>query len=795
MHISISWLKRYVDIHETSEELAEMLTILGFEAEDGIDISSINNVVTAHIKSVEKHPNADKLTICTVDDGNEVHQVICGAPNVKPGLNVFLAQIGAEFSDGFKIKKAKIRGVESFGMLCSEKELNLSDNHSGIMELSSDVTPGIPFQQYYNDHLLSIELDITPNRPDALSHYGIAREIAIKTSRELRLFSTYEPKIAQDANENVKVIIDDPDGCPRYIAGVVKNIEIGPSPDWMIQCLTSAGQRSINNVVDISNFVLLEMGHPTHIFDFRLIPTNTIGVSRAKDGQIFTTLDEEKRTLNSEHLLITDGETPIALAGIMGGLNTAVKEDTHTVLIESAYFDPITIRKGSKSLGMLTEASRRFERGADIEGAYSAFWRIVELLENHANGKMASNIVDNYAKRIQPPNIVLRHKRATSILGFDISESFIKDSLEKLGVQIQKQKTDEWLCIPPSHRPDLEREIDLIEEIVRIHGYDQIPDNANFSSLYPDKEPDPTNKLKDVFTSLKGFGYQQCYNNSLQSLTIAGLAGSAPVETINPLGEQMAVLRTCLFPGLLQNADYNANNGNKDVMLFEYGQIHQRNGDGFENIVETSLISGITTGLYTKKDVHFSNVTIQNLYLLKGTISTLIQSLLGEEPSYRTTQSTTFHNAFDVVFQNIVIGNIGVFSDSYNNKLSINLKDIYGFELFVEPLLELLNIPTYYKKVSTYPKMQRDLNFVFDESTQSQDVIIAIMSKQYNNLTDVVPTNIFHHENLGPGKKSIVFNFTFQSNTKTLEDTEVNPVINEIISVVKSGFDGKLRAL
>lgn len=793
MQISIHWLKRYVDIHETPEELAEMLTILGFEAEDGIDVSSINNVVTAHVITVDKHPNADKLKICTVDDGTETYQVICGAPNVRPGLNVLLARIGAEFSDGFKIKKAKLRGVESFGMLCSEKELNLSDDHSGIMELPEQVEPGIPFQQYYNGQLASIELDITPNRPDTLSHYGIAREIAIKTGRELRPFSTYEPKIIKNAEEQVEVVIDDPNGCPRYIAGVVKNVAMGPSPDWMVHCLTSAGQRSINNVVDISNFVLLEMGHPTHIFDYRLIPSKVIGVRRAKEGQIFTTLDEEEHKLNSEHLLITDGENPIALAGIMGGLNTAVKDDTNTILIESAYFDPITIRKGSKSLGMLTEASRRFERGADIDGAYTAFWRVVELLEEYAGGELASEVVDNYAKQLRRPAIQLRKDRAQSLLGFDFSDTFIEDTMDRLGVQIQKSETGKWSCIPPTFRPDLEREIDLIEEIVRIHGYDQIPDNLNFSSLYPEEEPDSTSKLKDVFNILKGFGFQQCYNNSLQSLKVAGLSGATPVETINPLGEQMAVLRTCLFPGLLQNLEYNSNVGQKDIMLFEYGQIHHQEGEGFENIVETSLIAGVTSGLYAKKDVHSNRDISQDLFLLKGSITALIKSLLGVNPNYRSTQSVALKNAFEIFVNNTSIGKIGHISDTYIKELGIDVKSINGFEFFVTPLLELLSAPTYYHRVSPYPQIKRDLNFIFDEATAAQDIINAIRAKEFEHLISIVPANVFRHESLGFGKKSIVFNFTFQHDARTLEDTEVNSVINEIISVVKSGFDGKLR--
>jgi len=428
MILSINWLKQYVEIQESPQELADMLTMLGFEAEIAVDLSNLKNIITARVESVEKHPNADKLSLCQVNDGIESVSVVCGAPNVEAGQKVVFAKVGAVLPGDFEIKKVKIRGEVSFGMICAEDELGISENHEGIMVLSDNTEIGLPISEVLNEKYAALELDITPNRPDALSHYGIAREIALKNNRKLK-FPEVNIIKSVGTKEQVTVNISDPDGCPRYIAGVVDNIKIRPGPTWMKELLESAGQRSINNVVDISNFVLLEMGHPTHIFDYAQIPTNTIGVRRATKGEKFVTLDEEKHILDTHHLLITDGKTPIALAGIMGGIGSAVYDDTKKVLIESAYFDPITIRKGSKSLGMLTESSRRFERGADPDGTIIAFWRIVSLLKEYANGELYSEMIDSYPKKITSPKIRLRKSEVDIVAGCDISDKFICQAL------------------------------------------------------------------------------------------------------------------------------------------------------------------------------------------------------------------------------------------------------------------------------------------------------------------------------------------------------------------------------
>lgn len=794
MRLSINWLRQYVDIKESPQELADMLTMLGFEAEIATDLSNFNNIVTAKVESVVEHPNADKLSLCKVNDGNETISVVCGAPNVEAGQKVVFAKVGTVLPGGFEIKKAKIRGEVSFGMICAEDELGISENHDGIMVLPEDTKIGIPIGKVLNQKYAALELDITPNRPDALSHYGIAREIALKTDRKLN-FTEVNEVSPVGTKEKVTVNISDPDGCPRYIAGVVDNIKIGPSPTWMKELLESAGQRSINNVVDISNFVLLEMGHPTHIFDIAQIPTNTIGVRRAVKGEKFVTLDEEEHKLSTYHLLITDGEKPIALAGIMGGLGSAVNENTKKVLIESAYFDPITIRKGSKSLGMLTESSRRFERGADPDGAVMAFWRIVALLKEYANGKLVSEMVDAYPRKIKIPMIQLRKSELDTVAGCDISNKFIEKTLTGLFIDWKNVKKGVWECEPPSFRPDLEREIDLIEEIIRVYGYDNVPVSTRYGSLFNYSNPDPKADISKLISTLTGIGFNQCYNNSLLSKENAKLSGENPVKTLNPLSEKLSDLRTSLLPGLLINIDFNIKNGNKDLRLFEIGQIHLRRGKGFKNIVEESKLSGVIYGLSDKSNIHFEKPVQQSFFSLKGYINSLIESILNTNVEYTESKHIEYKKCFTININGRNIGIAGIIDRKLIDKLNLDIEnDVFGFAVDVDILLELLSKPILYKQISKYPTVERDLNFVIDETIKAGEVVDKIKGMGIGQLKSITATNLFRHASLGKNNKSIVYNLIFQDDTKTLEDKDVNSIIDEIISMVKVNYNAKLRA-
>jgi len=794
MILSINWLRQYVDIKETPKELADMLTMLGFEAEIDTDLSNLTHIVTAKVESVVKHPNADKLSLCQVNDGNEIVSVVCGAPNIKAGQKVVFAKVGAILPGDFEIKKAKIRGELSFGMICAEDELGISEDHDGIMVLAEDTNIGIPISNVLNEKYAALELDITPNRPDALSHYGIAREIALKTSRKLKFPEVKEVK-PFGTKEQMAVNISDPNGCPRYIAGVVDNIKIGPSPSWMKELLESAGQRSINNVVDISNFVLLEMGHPTHIFDYVQLPTNTIGVRRAKKGEKFVTLDEEEHTLNEHHLLITDGKNPIALAGIMGGLGSAVYDDTKKILIESAYFDPITIRKGSKSLGMLTESSRRFERGADPDGAVTAFWRIVSLLKEYANAELVSEMIDTYPKKIKSLKIRLHKTELDIVAGCEISDKFIEKTLTGLIIEWKNINDGVWECVPPSFRPDLEGEIDLIEEIIRVYGYDNVPVSTHYGSLFNYSNPDPKANISNIINSITGIGFNQCYNNSLLSKEEAKLSGETPVKTINPLSENLSDLRTSLLPGVLNNIDFNIKNGNKNLRLFEIGQVHSQKEKGFKGIFEKSKLSGIIYGLSSKASIHNEEPVQQSFYTLKGYLDSLFKGILNTTAEYIETNHIEYEKCFTINVKRKNIGLAGIVNNALVKSLKLDIeKEVFGFQIDVDTLLELLDEPVLYKNISKYPTVERDLNFVIDESIKAGEIVDKIRSMKISQFKSITPTNIFRHVSIGEDKKSIVYNLIFQDDTKTLEDKDVNSIIDEIISIVKINFNAKLRA-
>jgi len=793
MLISVEWLKRYVDITESPQELADLLTMLGLEAEDQKTIQYSPLIVTARVLKVNDHPNADKLKICLVNDGEDDHKIICGAPNVAENQLVVLAKIGSMLPGNIKIKAARIRGEKSAGMICSERELGLSDEHEGIIELPFDTPVGIQFSEYIKKKLDTLDLDITPNRPDALSHIGIAREIALKTGRKLNLPEIHTDYPDSTNTEKIKVIIDDSDGCPRYVAGVVDNIKVGPAPDWMITLLESAGQRSINNIVDISNFVLLELGQPTHIFDFKLLPTNTIQVRKAKKDEKFITLDNLEHKLNDQHLLITDGNKSVALAGIMGGLNTAVTEETKTVLIESAYFDPVTIRKGSKSLGMLTEASRRFERGSDPEATVTAFWRIVGLLREYANGKLVSKMVDAYPKNISTPEIKLRNEKLEMISGFMIEAKQIEEILTGLNIDWKKKSDGSWVCRPPSFRPDLEREIDLIEEIIRFYGYDSVPINNSFTGVFDDSVTDPHQNFNQIHSILGGLGFQQCFNNTLQPENEAKSIGKNPVVIINPLSEQLSNIRTSLLPGLLQNIDYNIKVGNPDLMLYELGQVHEQVKDGFSGIQETSLVTGIIHGNSKTVSIYEKSNAQHSFYSVKGIIESLAEKLFHQKPVFEAVNSVEFIDSFKIAVNGTNIGVFGEIDSNYIDLLKIESGQIFGFTMNIDEILKLLENPVQYQPPSIYPKITRDLNFVLDSAISAGAVIGTIRNIDQKLIKSVQPVDIYQDESLGNEKKSILFQIVFQDDSKTLEDKHVYPIINEIINNIESQFNAKLR--
>ena len=790
MIISLEWLRDFVEIKENPNELSDILSNIGLEAETTDTVIETPGVIISKVKSTEKHPNADKLKICVVDDGDTLHQVICGAPNVEPGQTVPFAKVGSVLPGDFKIKQVKIRGVESNGMICSERELRISEEHDGIMVLPDKLKLGKDFKNSYGYKFYSLELDITPNRADAFSHYGVARDIACATGRKLKHLEV--KNISTPKGISIPISSENIEDCCRYVGGVIKNIKVGPSPNWLVKKLKSVGQRSINNVVDISNYVLLEMGHPTHIFDYNKIPNKKILIRRAKKNEPFTTLDGQNFKLNKKHLVVTDGKSPIALAGIMGGENSSVNHKTTEVFVESAYFNPVTIRKGSKNLSLLTDASKRFERGADPNACLKAFFRVVSLLKEIAGGEIMSEVMDFYPNPIQELKVSLRYSEIISVLGYKIEKQKIENILNGLKISFKKEK-DQYDCVIPSFRPDISREIDLIEEIIRIYGISAIPSISPLSGEIQYGNPDPESYLDPIKNSFCSFGFHQLFLNSLQNKTEADLTGKESVHMLNPLNVDMSSLRTSLLPGLLKTADYNIKHGNLNFRLFEIGQTHYID-DSLDNIyVENKSIAAIIHG--NEKNVSInSNEIKENILNLKGVIVSIFRKKLNMNLKFNKEGHPAFSRAKKIVINNKEVGFLGEINSNWIKILKLDLTTIYGFELNLTPIKEMILKKKEFKKINSYPIVQRDLNLVMEENLEAGKIINLIFKIGGKYVIKVNPFNLFFDQKaIGENKKSITFSIFLQHPSKTLEDKDVNSIIKEIIHIADKQFSAKLR--
>ena len=790
MKVSLSWLKRFVDFEYSSSELADKLTMQGFESEVVTDFSVLDNIVVGEVKTAEKHPDADKLKLCTVFDGNETYNVVCGAPNVDKGQKIVFAKVGAVLPGDFKIGKAKIRGVESFGMICSERELGISEEHDGIMVLDSSCKVGVSIESILGETYDAIDVEVTPDKAFALSHRGIAREIAVMTGKALKI-PMDASEIISKGKETVKVSLDGKGGCTRYIAGTMKNLTVGPSPKWLADYLKSVGQKSINNLVDISNFMLLEIGHPTHIFDLKKLSKPTIEVKWAKKDEVFDALDDESYKLDSEHLIITDSVNTIALAGIIGGKDSAVSESTTEVLIESAYFDPVVVRKGSKKLNLLSEASRRFERGADPAATLEAFYMIVGLMKEIAGGTLESIVTDKSTIDLAPHIVSLSEKKLLKYTGQHLETETVSGILNSL--EIKNIKTNNgWDCTIPSFRHDVKHETDVIEEVLRCYGYENINASYSFSSLmqFANDAEQPIFELKQYLSSN---GFNQCYNNSLQDIQEVKVFGIEPISVMNPSSERMNTLRTSLHKGLFENLDFNFKNGSTNTMIYEYGTVFEKKGEKLEDIDQINALSCLVHGNLFDQNVHFEEVK-NNLFFLKGLANNIFKSLaktnikfIEEEQAY----CDTFYKIIDK--KKNTVGSIGVVSNSFLKNLDIAHKtDVCLMDINTALFTDHYNHNIKVNDVILFPVVNRDLNFKLDADVKLGDVVAAMKSTNQSILQDIIPVDIYQSQK-EKSKKDVLFKLSFQSVKKTLEDNEVNSVIAEIINVVTKKFGAKLR--
>jgi phenylalanyl-tRNA synthetase beta chain len=792
MKVSYIWLKDYVDFDLTPDELAENLTMVGFEVEEIIEtIPKFENIVVGKVKSCIKHPNADRLSICEVELPGKVHQVICGAPNVKAGQNIPFAQVGVSLPNGLKIKKAKIRGTESFGMICSKEELGLAEHSDGIWELPKDWSLGEDVYSKMSDKKDFIfDIAITPNRPDAMSMIGIAREVASFTDSELKIPTISLKEDNEPASNCIEIDIQNPEGCPRYAAMVIKDIEIKPSPNWMANRLTSAGVRPINNIVDITNFVLLETGQPLHAFDYNHIEKSKIIVRFSKIDEKFMTLDGKDRELPNETVLICDGKNPVAIGGIMGGLNSEVTEKTETVLLESAYFNPVNISRSSKRLGLSTEASQRFERGMDPNGVIYAANRAAQLMNELAGGKILKGAVDNYPKKIESKIVDVRIQRINKVLGTSISEKEITKILNSLAVKYENGK-----ATIPTFRPDLEREVDIIEEIARSITFENIPVKEKTTIYYENQANDKDNYLSFLKMKLVQLELNEAFTNSMipKEIIIDQNKEDYLITIYNPISDDMNIMRPSLIPGLLKSVNYNLNRNQPNIRLFELGRIFRKINDQFES-EQPYYISGVICG-YNKNPNWNENTTIVDFYDIKGLVESLLNKIFLDKVDFILYDSHIYldnKNTLAVNKGEKFLGYFGKIKHEVLNKFDIE-SDVFAFEFNADLLFDLRNINRKYKPFSKYPFVEKDLAFVFDKKVNSNEIIKTIAVAGGSLVESVNVFDVFTGANIGQNKKSIAFRIKFQSDNKTLQDEEVQGLFLKIINKIESTFNAKLR--
>ncbi|GAB4296808.1 MAG: phenylalanine--tRNA ligase subunit beta [Ignavibacteriaceae bacterium] len=802
MKVSLNWIKEYVNLNGISiDQIVHSLTMSGLEVEDVFNQSEVyKDFIVGEVIDKSKHPDADKLSVCTVFNGQENLQVICGAPNVEKGQKIVFAPVGTVIPKGnIKISKARIRGVESFGMICSEDELELGDDHEGIMVLNDKLIPGVPITEALQLNDVIFDIAVTPNRPDALSIIGIARDLSALFSRELILPEILFEESETPAESIVTIEIRDQVNSPRYSARVIRNIKIGESPDWLKSKLWNIGLRPINNVVDVTNFVLYEFGQPLHAFDLDKLSGRKIIVKSTEDEHSFTTLDSKERMLPAGTLMICDENKEIAIAGVMGGENSEISVSTKNILIESAYFNPASVRRTSKRLGLSTEASYRFERGTDPAITITAAERAAQLIVSTAGGEVLKGTVDIYPEPVKQKEVQLRFSKVDDLLGFHINTEEILRIIVKLGYKIIYQSKDRILVKVPTYRPDVEREVDLIEEIARINGYDNIPveNKISFSIAKPVDELKFSSLLKTSATSL---GLNEIVTNPLQSQWMATITGN-PVKVLNPQSIDMAYLRTSLIPGVLNVISKNLNVAERNLSLFETGNVFNLNKDTgeiktFDDFTEQGKMCIAITGKKTEKSWNTAEV-YYDFFDLKGMVSALLSKISLDNSlndSYYRNVNSIYEYYYTRSFNKKVVGSGGKVRKDVLNKFDIR-QDIFVFEMDIDILKNLYSDEKKYREPLKYPKVIRDFAFILNTEVTYEDIISFIKSRSSGLLKNVTIFDLFLSETLGSNKKSMAFKLEYYDPGRTLTEEEVEKEWSELIRDIEKKFNAKLRGI
>ena len=798
MLISLNWLKQYIDLDGIEiNEMENALTMIGQEVEK-IEIagSNLENVVTAKIIEKEMHPDSDHLTVCKVDNGKEILQIVCGASNHKAGDKVVLAQIGAKLGEDFVIKKGKIRGEESNGMLCSEDELGIGSDKDGIIILPEDAPVGVPFKDYLRINDTVFELEITPNRPDCLSHIGIARELSAYYGKELKYPETeIKSEISEKTSDNVKVSIEDSNLSRRYVTRILKNVTVKESPKWLKERIESVGLRSINNIVDVSNFILMEMNHPNHVFDLDKIEGNEIKVKSAVKGDKLVTLDEQERELEDGDIVISDSKKILALGGVMGGLDSEVTDNTKNILLEVAQFNPQNVRKTSRRLTLSSDSSYRFERGIDVEDSIKVINRLANLIQEVAGGEILNGYVDVYPVPHENKVAELNFERLNRFVGKVIPREKVIEILRNLEIDV-KDNGETLTLTAPSYRGDLELEQDYFEEVIRMYGFDNIENILPRVDINKNSTLDTTKLTDRVKTICASVGLKEVINYSfipkdaLQKLKFTGVSEDKLIDISNPITEDFVTMRPTLLYSLIKNAKDNMNRNVSNIRFFEVSRTFEKAEELAKEDIKVGIILAGENDktLWNPKPVHY------DFYDLKGIVEEIFSKLKFQSFSIKRSVQTEFHpgRSADIFVGKEYIGSFGEIHPDVLENFGLNKKTVLVAEFNIELIKKYINKPFVYQGIVKYPAVPRDLALVMNENILVGDVLKTI-EKIDKKVEKVELFDIYQGIGVEPGKKSVAISILLRDDSKTLEEKEINDIIDKILAKMKKDYMAELR--
>lgn len=794
MLISLDWLKQYVDIKEDIPQLENALTMIGQEVE-AIDIQGkhLDNVVIGQITEYGKHPNSDKLTLLKVNVGTEEElQIVCGAPNHKLGDKVVVAKIGAVLPGDFKIKKSKIRDIESFGMLCSQVELGIGEDGDGIIILPEDAPIGEEYRKYAGLDDVIFELEITPNRPDCLSHIGIAREVAAYYGRKVKYPSYTLSEVIDSVNNYAKVRVEDKERCKRYMGRVIRNVTVAESPEWLKKRIRAMGLKPINNIVDITNFVMFEYNQPMHAFDLDKLENNTVVVRAAENGEKITTLDGVERELVNGELVIADEVKPIAIAGIIGGQATQIEAETKNVFLEVAYFTPDNIRKSAKKLGIVTDSGYRNERGLDIENLPEVIDRAAALIAEVASGEVLDEVIDKYIEKPQKFEIPLNLTKLNTFIGKKLEFDTVGKILSNLGLGIKTLSQDMLLITPPTYRTDLTRPEDLYEEVIRMYGFENIEavmPVEDIESGLKDSKISVADNLKEI---LKEIGLHEVINYTFiprEALDILKIKDKV-IEISNPLSEDMVIVRPTLMYSLLANIRDNFNRNQFDLRFFEVSKVFTP----AEELANEDLRICVAIAGKPERTLWNPKPKAYDFYTMKGYVEKLLEYMGINRYKLERSSNENFHpgRSADIKIGNDVIGTFGEVHPDVLEAMDIKRERAYVADIDLARAEKYIKSAVKYERIVKYPEVTRDLAIVMDK-----DILVGNMVEDLKRVSPLIEKieifDVYEGEKIDADKKSVAISIVLRNKVKTLEEKEINDVVTKVLETISKKYRGEIR--